>query len=79
MEEVNIFDFFEGLAALILKGSPPLWYYAGRTGNKIRITTRSNNFREEQRVIEQHELVRLLRLKDNHFYKLGIPVNLTDK
>lgn len=48
MEEVNIFDFFEGRAALILKGSPPLWYYAGRTGNKIRITTRSNNFREEQ-------------------------------
>lgn len=77
--EVNIFDFFEGRAALILKGSPPLWYYAGRTGNQIRITTRSNNAREEQRVIEQHELVRLLRWKDNHFYKLGIPVNPTEQ
>lgn len=65
--DVNIFDFFEGRAALILKGSPLLWYYAGRTGNQIRITTRSNNAREEQRVIEQHELVRLLRRKDNHF------------
>lgn len=77
--EVNIFDFFEGRAALILKGSPPLWYYAGRTGNQIRITTRSNNAREEQRVIEQHELVRMLRRKDNQFYKLGIPVTPTAK
>lgn len=76
MQHGTIFDFFDGKAALILKGSPPLWYFDGRDGNRIGIVTHGDF--PETRVLDYFELLKLLRNKNNYFYMLTT-VNLTDK
>lgn len=77
MQHGTIFDFFDGKAALILNGSPPLWYFDGRDGNRIGIVTHGDF--PETRVLDYFELIRLLRnTKNNYFYVLAT-VGMTDK
>lgn len=77
MQHGTIFDFFDGNAALILKGSPQLWYFDGRDGNRIGIV--SKGVRPESRCLDYFELLKLLRKPTINYFYMLTTVNLTDK
>lgn len=77
MQRGTIFDFMEGKAALILKDSPPLWYFDGRDGNRIGIV--SKGVRPESRCLDYFELLKLLRKPTINYFYMLTTVDLTDK
>ena len=77
MQYGTIFDFLDGKAALILKGSPPLWYFNGRDGNRIGIVTRGDF--PESRILDYFELLKLLSKPKNNYFHMLSTVNMTDK
>ena len=77
MQHGTIFDFFAGKAALILKGSSPLWYFDDRDGNRIFIV--SKGVRPESRCLDYFELLKLLRKPTINYFYMLTAVDLTDK